>query len=339
MNKLSVVIPMVNEFPQVIFTVQNIAQELMGRVDFEIIVVDNYCQAFKTQVEAQNLKKAQEAAATTDIARIIQLMSDFRSPEPDKGGETMRACAGRINPWLKYGTWTKNLSHWQAKRVGVGMATGDVYWFCDSHCIVSRDAVYGMYKYYVDNYEKINGSIHLPLTYKILEARRLIYKLVAGDVERGVVDYSFTPLRIHDQEFEVPCMSCCGIMLSKEIYDEVGGWPLELGIYGGGEQFMNFTLAVLGKSKWIYPAGTLHHHGEPRSYHYVYDNYIRNKMIAAFIYGGTGWLNLFAQTCKGRPASISAIRDDVIVKCRAHRDLIKSKQKLSIQDWVKRWVG
>jgi glycosyltransferase involved in cell wall biosynthesis len=226
-KQLSVIIPQVNEWPQVIFTVQNIAQELMGRVDFEIILVDNYCTEFKQQVEAQNLQKAKDAASSSNVDQIIKIMSAFKSPEPDKSSEVLKVCSGKINPWLKYATWTKNLSHWQAKRVGVNMAEGDVYWFCDSHCIVSRDAVYGMYKYYVDNYDKINGSIHLPLTYKILESRRLIYKLVAGEVDRGIVDYSFTPLRIYDAPFEVPCMSCCGIMLSKELYEKVGGWPLE----------------------------------------------------------------------------------------------------------------
>ena len=337
MNKLSVVIPFVNEWPQVIFTVQNIAQELMGRVDFEIIVVDNYCDQFKQQVSAQNLSKAKEAASTTDVDKIINIMSQFKSPEPDKGGEVLQVCSGKINPWLKYAKWTKNLSHWQAKRIGVNMAEGDVYWFCDSHCIVSRDSVYGMYKYYIDHYDKINGSMHMPLTYKILESRRLIYKLVT-DMATGTVDYSFTPLRVYDNPFTVLCMSCCGIMISKELYEEVGGWPLELGIYSGGEQFMNFTLAVLGKNKWIYPAATLFHHGAPRSYHYVYDNYIRNKMIACYLYGGEAWVTLFSQHTKGRPATLTAMKDDVIKKCKAQRDHIKARQVMTIQDWVGKWT-
>ncbi len=337
MNKLSVIIPFVNEFPQVIFTVQNIAQSLRGKIDFEVIVIDNYCEQFKQQVSAQNLSKAKEAASTTNVDKIINIMSNFRSPEPDKGGETLRVCSGKINPWLRYTTWTKNLSHWQAKRVGVSIAEGDVYWFCDSHCIVGGDSVYQMYKYYVDNYEVLNGSIHMPLTYKILESRRLIYKLVAN-LSTGTMDYSFTPLRIHDRPFEVPCMSCCGIMLSKELYEEVGGWPLELGIYGGGEQFMNYTLAVLDKKKWIYPNATLFHHGEARSYHYVYDNYIRNKMIACYLYGGRNWLTLFSQNTKGRPATLTAMAEEVVRKCASHREHIKARQVMTIQDWHSKWL-
>ena len=57
-----------------------------------------------------------------------------------------------------------------------------------------------------------------------------------------------------------------------------------LRIHGGGENFMNYTLSVLGKHKWIYSWGTLFHHGEKRSYHYVYDDYIRNKILAAYLF-------------------------------------------------------
>ena len=152
MNKLSVIIPFVNEFPQVIFTVQNIAQELKGRVDFEIIVVDNYCAEFKAQVDKQNQAQAERAANSTNLNEVLEVWKTYRSSEPDKGTDVLKACAGRINPWLKYGTWTKNLSHWQAKRVGVNMSEGDVYWFCDSHCILGRDSVYDMYTTYVNQY-------------------------------------------------------------------------------------------------------------------------------------------------------------------------------------------
>jgi hypothetical protein len=333
-----VIIPFVNEYPQVIFTVQNIAQELKGKIDFEIIVIDNYCQQFKEQVSNQNLQKAKAAAETTDAAKIVELMAEFRSPEPDKGGSMLKACSGRINPWLKYTTWTKGLSHWQAKRVGVNISEGDVFWFCDSHCIVSNGGVQDMYKYYLNNYATIDGSIHLPLTYKILESRRLIYKVVTSELDKGLIDYSFTPLRIHDHPFKVPCMSCCGVMISKELYEEIGGWPLELGIYGGGEQFLNFTLSVMGKNKWIYPKGTLFHFGEARSYHYLYDDYIRNKMIAAYIHSGESWVSLFSSNCKGRPATLSAMKDAVIKKCKPHRELVKSKQVINIRDWAKQWM-
>ena len=315
MNKLSVIVPFVNEYPQVMFTVQNIAQELLGKVDFEIIAVDNYCEQLAEQRRKQGL--------------------DF---EPDKGGLSIEACT-RHNSWLKYLKYDKKLSHWQCKRLGVEHSEGDVLWFVDSHCIVSRGGLTGMYQYYVDNYDQINGSIHLPLTYKILESRRLIYKIVTSELDKGQIDYSFTPLRIYDKVFETPCMSCCGIMLSKEIYDSIGGWSPELGIYGGGENFMNFTLSTTGRKKWIYPFGTLFHHGEKRAYHYLYDDYIRNKFIAAYLHSGVEWVTLFSQCAKGRPETLMNFKNDVIAKCYEQREKIKSIQTIKILDWANEWIN
>jgi len=128
-------------------------------------------------------------------------------------------------------------------------------------------------------------------------------------------------------------------MLSREIYDSIGGWSPELGIYGGGENFMNFTLSTTGRKKWIYPAGTLFHHGEKRAYHYLYDDYIRNKFVAAYLHSGVEWVTLFSQHAKGRPETLMNFKNDVIAKCYKQREKIKSIQKVNILDWAESWIG
>lgn len=312
MAELSVIIPFVNEYPQVVFTIRSIAEDLAGRCDFEIIAIDNHCKT------------------------IDEMAKKDPRYSRDKGGEHV-AGSTRVSPWLKYLTWTKNLSHWQAKRIGVEASTGKYLWFCDAHCVVSRNGLFDMFLYYKQHEEQLNGSIHLPVTYKILDSRRLIYKLITF-MEKSEVDYRFTKFRDNPEPYEVPCMSCCGVMVSRKIYDELGGWPLELGIYGGGEHFLNFTLAVLGKSKWIWPHGTLFHFGENRGYHYLYDDYIRNKIIAAYIYGGAEFAYDFAIKTKGRPEALENIYQEVVSRCKPHRDLIRSNQKMRIEEWVKEWV-
>ena len=255
MAELSVIIPYCNEFPQNLFTIQHIAQELNG-LDFEILAVNNFCN---------------EAAA--------------QGREQDSGFEAIEAAA-KINPWLKSYHYKDKLSHWQAKNYGVKHASGRFLWFVDAHCIVSKDAGRLMFQHYKDNHPSLNGTIHLPLTYKILESRKLIYKLVT-DLEKGIIDYRFTGWNEpSNYTVEVPCMSTCGMMMTREIYDELGGWPAELGIYGGGENFINFTLATLGYTKHVVPKGCLYHHGAKRGYNWNYNDYHRNRTIAAFIYGG-----------------------------------------------------
>lgn len=303
MAKLSVIIPFCNEYPQVLFTIQSIAQELRDRVDFEIIAINNYCD----EVWAQKR-------------------------EEDKGHEALLA-SRKGNSWLKVLHYEEKLSHWQSKNMGIRESTGKILWFCDAHCMISRDSLFRMYEYYRDHHEELNGTLHLPLTYKILEWHKLIYKLVAN-METAEIAYSFTPYRPADIPYVVPCMSTCGMMMTRELYDYMGGWPTELGIYGGGENFINFTLAVLGKQVNIFPAEPLFHHGEKRGYHWNGDDYTRNRTIASYMFGGKELAARFIAHRRGNPAILQNILDDVLEKTRPHREIIAVKQKLSIEEWL-----
>jgi len=325
-NKLSVIIPFVNEFPQVLFTIQSIAQELIHRVDFEIIAVDNMCKELTDQFQ-----KRVDQVKEKDPQAAKELENNLR-----KGTDSVKACS-KYNPWLTYLNYDKKLSHWQAKNLGVKHSTGNILWFCDSHCVISRDSLYSMFLSYCDYYDDYHGSLHLPLTYKILESRRLIYKLVFN-WDTAEIHYSFTGYRESDTPYEVPCMSTCGMMLGREIYNDIGGWPSELGIYGGGENYINFTLAVTGYKKHIFPGGPLFHHGDSRGYHWYYDDHVRNKMIAMYCYGGKDLVRKFSRNTKGRPETLSKMCEEVIEKCGKHRDIIKKKQVIGIYDWyVNNW--
>jgi glycosyltransferase involved in cell wall biosynthesis len=334
MSKLSVVIPFCNEYPQVIFTIQNIAQELRDRVDFEIIAVNNFCKEVSQQIVGMG-----QLARTTGYN--FSACPSCRHPlqiarGPDVAPEVVIA-SQKGNSWLKYAHYDKKLSHWQAKNEGVRNSTGEFLWFCDAHCIISRDTLYKMFLYYTEHHERLNGSLHLPLTYKILEWHKTMYKLVV-DIPNGAVHYSLTPYRHADEPFEVPAVSTCGMMITRKLYDQLGGWPLELGIYGGGENFTNFSKAVMGKKKWMFPGEPLCHHGEKRGYNWNYTDHLRNKAIATYIFGGKVFVKRFFDNSKGRPDTKAAMYQEIITKCASHRQRIKDQQVMSIEEWVKLWV-
>lgn len=306
MIELSIICPFVQEWPQVAFTVQSIAEELRDRVNFEIILIDNWC------------KEVEQQGRTPDRGHKYFV-------EVEKGHD-----------WLHLLKYDKKLSHWQAKNMGVQASKGKFLWFCDAHCIVSRDALYKMFMYYKEHHEKLNGTLHLPLTYSIVEWRKLIYKLMTN-LDKGAVHYSFSSYRNGNgvDPYRVPCMSTCGMMLTREIYDKLGGWPTELGIYGGGENFLNFTLAVLGKKVWIMPGHPLRHHGDKRGYHWNSNDYQRNRLLATYIFGGTTLAKKFRDgAMRGHPYAKEKIFLDVIRKCGEHRDFIKNKQVIAIEEWV-----
>jgi hypothetical protein len=190
-----------------------------------------------------------------------------------------------------------------------------------------------MFNYYRDHWEDLHGTIALPLTYKILETRRLIYKLfIEAD---GTPHYKFTPLRILDKVHRVPAMSCCGAMIHRSILDDIGGtWPSGLGIYGGGENFFNFTLAVLGYRVNIFPFGSLHHHGDPRSYYWNYTDFTKNRAVANYIVGGIPYLERFIQKRKGDKTVLARIEAEVIAENADRRTWIRERQKIHITDWL-----
>lgn len=333
---ISVIVPFINEYPQVIFTLQSIAQALKNKCDFEVIAIDNYCAEFEEQFEA-GLKRVTDPFGN-DIPPVVKQWVEERRNRAKKGTASVKACE-RHNPWLKYLNYDKKMSHWQAKNMGVANSEGEVLWFCDSHCVAPAYSVYEMFKVFTERLDYCqNGTMHLPLTYKILESRRLIYKLVFN-WERAEIHYSFTKYRDATEPYEVPCMSTCGMMMTRELFDDLGGWPTELGIYGGGENFINFCLAVMGKRKWIYPGNPLYHHGDSRGYHWFYDDHVRNKCIAMYCYGGKDLTRRFMNTTKGRPEALNNIYEDVISKCSSHRELIKSKQIMTIDKWAKGWTS
>jgi len=305
MAELSVIIPYVCEWPLNVFTIRNIAEELRDRVDFEIIAVDNFCDQVKAQGAEQD--------RTTEHLEALQ----------------------RGHKWLKVLRYTDKLSHWQSKNLAIKNASGKFLFFVDSHCVVGRDALFNMFDYYRKTYENLNGTIHLPLTYHIMEYHRLIYKLQA-DLDRGHVHYSFSAYRDSKAPYEVPCMSTCGMMITKDMLAGVGMWPEQLGIYGGGENFINFTLSVLGKKKWIMPGQPLCHHGDKRKYHWYGDDMVRNRCIATYLFGDKDLALTYVENCKGHKGTLHGIYEDVLGRedVQAHKKHIDGRKVISIQDWI-----
>ena len=306
-NKLSVIIPFVQEWPQIVFTVRSIAEELKGQ-NFEIIVIDNFCP---NEMKQQGISN------------------------PDRGGVMMEAVASKYE-WLKVIKLDNKLSHWQSKNKAVSIASGNILFFSDSHCVPGRSSITNGFNFYKKNWKELNGTLHLPVTYQILENKKLIYKLVANK-EKGDLRYSFTNYKEKVYPYEVPCMSTCGMFLHKTYYDKIGGWPELLGIYGGGENFINFVMSILGMKKFIMNGEPLYHHGDNRGYSWNYNDMSQNRAIANYMFGGIEWLDLYINNRKGDIKILKDIKMRVISQCFNQRTKIKSMQQISIEEWIEKW--
>lgn len=313
MPDLSIIIPGANEYPQNAFTIQSLISELQGEVDFEIIYIDNYCDELKAQGKT-----------------------------PDRGLEYLSGIAQKSQPGIvRVLTYKDKLSHWNAKNVGIQSARAPILFFCDAHCLVANKSLVAMYHYYKKFHEELNGTLHLPIAYMLeKKGRELIYKLVS-DVKTGAVHYSFTGYRPEKQVYQVPCMSTCGMMITKNLMvNHLGMWPKELGIYGGGENFANFTLAVLGKTINIFPTSyPLYHYAEKRGYHWTGNDWMRNRLIASFVHSGQAFTKRQMEAMRGRVPVKNQLYESVVY----NNDLIErsakvfNATKVSIEEFCAKW--
>lgn len=306
---MSVIVPFVREWPQVAFTLRSI-HEVLLTVEHEILAIDNLVPSL------------QGDRATSNVEGMAK--------EWEKVGW----------PWLKYYKYSDHLSHWQCKNFGIEKAKGDFLWFIDSHCIMPIRALEAL-EYYIDNFDDLNGSLHMPLTYHILEPRQLMYKC-AVDIPKGDYHYkfhSFSQEKYKDHDaVEVPAMSTCGMMINKEYMERLGNWPTELGIYGGGENFMNFTMAVLGMKKWVWVGDSLCHHGDKRGYNWNLYDQQKNRAAASYMFGGKRllklWLDKVAKLSTGEKRTVER---SILKNLRSHRSFIKAQQLYEIEEWVDLW--
>jgi hypothetical protein len=307
--KVSVIVPFVREWPQVAFTLRSI-HESLNPISHEVLAIDNLQSTMQEDRGSKNIKGMSE--------------------EWKKQGDH----------WLRYIHYPDKLSHWQCKNIGITNARADVYWFIDSHCILPKSASDAI-EFYLKHYNELNGSLHMPLTYHILEPRQLIYKAVV-EVKKGDYHYVFHTLNRSKYEgstwIQVPAMSTCGMMLHKGYMDKLGGWPDELGIYGGGENFMNFTMAVMGMEKNVWVGDSLCHHGDKRGYSWNSTDYQRNRGIATYMFGGRKLLHTWMKNKSKMPISAAGrMERDIISKCKKHRTWIRAEQVKEIEEWVDEW--
>jgi hypothetical protein len=257
---------------------------------------------------------------------------------PDKSWETIKDSV-KLMPGLRVMEYRDHLSHWVCKRRAVESSKADFFLFLDAHVIPGRDCLFNQYEYYRVHHEEMNGSIHVPLTYHIIENHLLQYEMVK-ELNLGWLGYRFTGYRHGDgKPYPVPCHSTCGCMISRKIYERFGGWPEIMQAYGGGENLFNYVLSILGMNKWLIPGQPLYHDGAPRGYSYNWEGLLVNRFIAMYMIGGQSLSDLYRINQKGSQEEIAKISEKALFNPEviAQRKHIESQQVIDIHTWVNQW--
>lgn len=319
---LSIIMPFCNENPMVRFTIQSLVNELQGFCDFEIIAINNLVE---DPAVGQCLKDDGGYSA------LMSLAHDGRAP------------------YLKVIDYNEKLSHWNAKNAGLEVATGDMIFFCDAHVMLSPGSLRNMLQAAATLGDQLNGSLHLPISYlNDKPGNELIY-LCVHNTDIGLFHYRFTSYRNvpnwflnNNRPYAVPCMSTCGMLIPRRIIiDQLEGWPSMFGIYGGGENYINYVQAVLGYQPHIMPGQPLYHYAAPRGYRWDHYDWMRNRFLAVYLSGGPMVLTdcvegAIARKDIGSPRQLYLLAEQILTskENQQRRDKIKAKQVYTLDEWV-----
>lgn len=365
---LTVVVPFCNEFPANIFTTQSFINSLEGSgIDYEIILVDNMSARRTTLKEqhrgeiAEIIKKnvimmTQGAVdeAVVNVGELLNNLDNYVAKKLESGelgdGTQLFFCkedkdrrdytdrAGRV----RYIQFDDVQSHWQAKNKAMSVAQGEVFFISDAHCMVQGDLLARMYKYYRANEHYLNGSLHAHYSFVLNYPphKPLVYKLFYNE-NTGTFHYSFTPVKGNPEEvYRIPVMITNGCMISRKILlDKLGGFPPALGIWGGGENWLNFAMAVTGHYCNIYPYGVFQHLGWKRGYCWNQTNLLQNRAVAMYACGGMDWLNAHVNALREKEPreKCDALMEYVPVIADNSRKIIEKHQVKTPTEWAKEW--
>jgi hypothetical protein len=271
-------------------------------------------------------------------------LEDYYGGKLELAESTIESWA-RQHDWLTYVHYDEKLSHWNAKNAAVAAARGRLLYFVDGHVAPGAGSLRWPVTLYEDWIAKHGpGCFHTPLTYHILEDKKLVYAF-RPELEKWFLGYRFCSYPAHWDCFspenpipqEVACGSLCGMLTSRELYDRIGGFPKALGIYGGGENFWNFTRATLGARAWVVPGNPLHHYGNTRGYHWLDGDFKKNQAVAAFMYGGQKWLEGFCRHHDKYDRDrdfFERLITEIPAECAEHRAHIVGQQSKEIEAWI-----
>lgn len=261
--EISIIIPVCNEFPEIIGTAENVLDETHG-LSSELILIDNSSSHIRSQfgqpLLSQEIKKKKY--------RKLRLM----------------AYANKQSPWT-------------AMNIAAQDAKGKILLFLDAHCRVSSGGIKDMLEYYTQAHSILDGPLHLPILqrpdwedprYCVVNTDRVKEGRLFLQMDR------ILPKKSDAASFVVPGMPVCGAMITTDMFlNTLKGFPEEMGIRRGGNEYFSFMLRLKGKRSHVYTRAHVIHRTVQRRYSFNWHDIFRNRAIAAYCTGGKSWLRKF----------------------------------------------
>lgn len=227
-------------------------------------------------------------------------------------------------------------SCWQARNYGASMADGDYLLFLDSH-VYPRD---NAFRRLVEFHEGWKGVAHCPLNYWL-------------DPDRTNYGYVWQPQKFwgrwtrqkpSDSKGSVPLSGTSSSLIDRDVFEEIKGIHPALGIYGGGEPYIDLKVQMFGYDVRVAVDCELFHLTETRGYSWNKHDLRRNFMIAAYAIGGKKYYDRVYQhywdDCRGVKKWEDAFQesaDEAIEFAEEDRQFIANHAKFTLDEVVTMW--
>jgi glycosyltransferase involved in cell wall biosynthesis len=223
---------------------------------------------------------------------IVAVLNQCEPEEAEKLKRFWPAQTGR----LKVIQYDERPSCWQARNEGAKEAIGDYILFLDSHVI----AKHGHFRRGVEYHRGWRGILHFGVNYWLDHPNRTLYQ------------YTWQPWKFwgsysrrlpEPPDYRILMSGSAAVLIDRDVFWELGGFHPALGIYGGGEPYLDLKTWMWGYEVRCNPAFQFYHLAERRGYSWNNDDLWQNFMVAAYALGGEQALEPLYQhyikRCKG----------------------------------------
>ena len=184
---------------------------------------------------------------------------------------------------LKVLQYDEKPSNWQARNLGAFNSSGQYIMHTDSHVFPEHNAWVSGLKYHYG----WKGCLHFGTNYWIDHPNRFNWQ------------YRWQPEKFwgawsrkipSPPNYKILMSGTAGLLIDRETWNEIGGFHNNLGIYGGGEPWINLKTQILGYDVRCNPAFKQYHLTEKRGYSGSNMDRWHNFMLVAYALGGDKYL-------------------------------------------------
>lgn len=255
---VSVIIPCRNEFPQIVFTIQSIINDLetfLKPSEFEIIICNN-CPSDEVYPK-----------------RALGGSIDYLMPRGVYWNRVLRVLYDPI------------AGNHSTRNKGVELSRGKYIFFSDAHMSYKR----GFFKRMIRAIEETDGLVHGTIgwlgAYPVGKSMGYQYTIKLGEEIKG----TWNNYKLADDYFYIPLQGHCCLGVKRQQFIDFDGYPAYHRCYGGGEFYLDMKWWLFGSRVSVDPQAVGYHLCAPRGYSYHHDDYKHNVLAIGLAIGADEW--------------------------------------------------